>query len=136
LHAAKSRAARLAARLGLARASLLLGVIAGCRHLPLFFVPGLGQYGQSFPLFVLGAVGSSVAIAWLYASTNGSLLLAMLMHSAVNQTVGIVPTRLAQPANPLTAIDTSLITYRRRIDRAQYRTFWACPEGARAGGSS
>src|SRR5262249_50870882 len=32
----------------------------------------------------------SVAIAWLYGRTQGSLLLAMLMHSAVNQTIGIV----------------------------------------------
>lgn len=32
------------------------------------------------------------------------------MHSAVNQTMGIVPTRLAAPGDPLTVIDTSLIT--------------------------
>src|SRR5216684_6495043 len=32
---------RLSARLGLARASLLLGAIWGCWHLPLFFVPGV-----------------------------------------------------------------------------------------------
>jgi len=100
---------RLAARFGLARASVLLGVIWGCWHLPLFFVHGLGNYGQSFPMFVLGSTGLSVAMAWLYAHTNGSLLLAMLMHSAVNQTMGIVPTRVA-PGNPLTVIDTSLVT--------------------------
>ena len=100
---------RLAARLGLARASLVLGLIWGVWHLPLFFVPGLGHYGQSFPLFVLGTTALSVAMAWLYANTNGSLLLAMLMHSAVNQTIGIVPTRLATPGNPL-ALDTSLVT--------------------------
>jgi membrane protease YdiL (CAAX protease family) len=102
---------RLAAKLGLGRASVLLGLIVGAWHLPLFLTPGLGNYGQSFPLFVLGSTGLSVAIAWLYANTRGSLLLAMLMHSAVNQTIGVVPTRLAVPAdNPLTAIDTSLIT--------------------------
>ncbi|MDO8680810.1 MAG: CPBP family intramembrane metalloprotease [Acidobacteriota bacterium] len=101
---------RLTARFGLARASVLLGVIWGCWHLPLFFVQGLGNYGQSFPMFVLGSTGLSVAMAWLYGNTNGSLLLAILMHSAVNQTVGIVPTRLAAPGNPLTVIDTSLIT--------------------------
>ena len=48
---------------GLARASLVLGLIWGVWHLPLFFVPGLGNYGQSFPLFVLGSTALSVAIA-------------------------------------------------------------------------
>lgn len=102
---------RLAANFGLARASLLLGVIVGVWHLPLFLIQGLGNFGQSFPMFVLGSTGFSVAISWLYANTRGSLLLAMLMHSAVNQTIGVVPTRLPVPAdNPLTAIDSSPIT--------------------------
>jgi membrane protease YdiL (CAAX protease family) len=102
---------RMEERFGLARASLLLGVLWGCWHLPLFFISGPGNYGQSLPMFVLGSTCLSVAMAWLYANTRGSLLLAMLMHSAANQTIGVVPTRLATPAdNPLTAIDTSLIT--------------------------
>src|SRR5579862_7807293 len=89
---------RLAARFGYARASLLIGPIWGLWHLPLFMVPG-EDYGQSFPLFLLGTTALSVAITWLYANTNGSLLLTMLMHSAVNQTVGIVPDSSAQPGN-------------------------------------
>jgi uncharacterized protein len=101
---------RLAARFGLARASLVLGLLWAWWHLPLFFVPGLGNHGQSFPLFVAGGVALSVAMAWLYANTNGSLLLAMLMHSAVNQTIGIVPTRLANPGNPF-ALDTSFVAW-------------------------
>lgn len=32
-----------------------------------------------------------MALAWLYSHTNGSLLLAMLMHSAINNTKDIVP---------------------------------------------
>src|SRR2546426_2781896 len=91
---------RLAVRVGLARASLLLGLIWACWHLPLFFIPGVDNYGQSFPIFVLGVIALSVAIAWLYANTSGSLLLTMLMHSAVNQTVGIVPSAVANAANP------------------------------------
>ena len=42
------------------------------------------MYGQSFPVWALGVTALSVAITWLYAHTNESLLLAMLMHSAVN----------------------------------------------------
>jgi uncharacterized protein len=100
---------RLANRFGLPRASLILGLVVACWHLPLFLVPGHPNYGQSFPAFVLGGIALSVAIAWLFVNSNGSVLLPMLMHSAVNQTNSVVPTRLAVAGNPL-ALDTSLIT--------------------------
>jgi membrane protease YdiL (CAAX protease family) len=77
--------------------------------LTLFYVPGIPDYGQSFPVFFLGGIMLSVAMAWLYGHSGGSLSLAMLMHSAVNQTNGIVPTRSEMPGNPL-AVDTSPIT--------------------------
>jgi hypothetical protein len=101
---------RLAARFGFARASLVLGVIWALWHLPLFFVTGLGNYGQSFPIFALGSIALSVAIAWLYVHVNGSLFLTMLMHSAVNQTVGIVPSTTAGAADAF-ALSTSLVAW-------------------------
>jgi membrane protease YdiL (CAAX protease family) len=90
---------RLATRLGLARASLVLGVIWACWHLPFFFIAGADKSGQSFPLYVMQVMALSVALAWLYWRTNRSLLLVMLMHSAVNQAVGIVPSTLPNAAN-------------------------------------
>jgi membrane protease YdiL (CAAX protease family) len=90
---------RMAARLGFGPASIILGAIWGLWHLPLFFVPG-EDYGQPFFVFAMGTTALSVALAWLYANTKGSLLLTMLMHSAVNQTVGVVPDRLAEPGSP------------------------------------
>jgi CAAX protease family protein len=101
---------RLAARLGYARASVLLGVIWAIWHLPAFYVPGVDKYGQSFPTWVLGVVALSVAITWLYAHTKGSLLLCMLMHSAVNQTLGIVPSAVATPGSPF-ALSASLVAW-------------------------
>src|SRR5438128_713646 len=44
---------RLAARFGLARASLLLGLIWACWHLPQFFIPEADTYRQSFFVYVL-----------------------------------------------------------------------------------
>jgi CAAX protease family protein len=90
---------RLAARLGLGWASVLLGVIWACWHLPLFFFPAADTYGQSFPVYLLQVTAISVAMAWLYARTNGSLLLAMLMHAAINNTKDIVPSALPGAAN-------------------------------------
>ena len=101
---------RLAGRLGFARASLLLGLIWACWHLPVFYLPGADKYGQSFPIWTLQVVALSVAITWLYAGTDGSLLLTMLMHSAVNQTVGIVPSANLNPGNPF-AFSVSLVMW-------------------------
>ncbi len=66
---------RLATRFGLARASVLLGLIWACWHLPQFFIPEADTFGQSFFVYVLQVTALSVAMAWLYARTNGSLLL-------------------------------------------------------------
>ena len=93
---------RLTAHLGLARASLLLGIVWAIWHLPLFFVPGVDNYGQSFVIFALQVTAISVPMAWLYARTNGSLLLVMLMHAANNQTRNIVPSAVAGTTHALT----------------------------------
>jgi membrane protease YdiL (CAAX protease family) len=99
--------ALLAARLGLGRASLLLGLVWAAWHLPLFFIPGIGNYGQSFLIFALQVTAISVPMAWLYARTGGSLLLVMLMHSANNQMRNIVPSAVPGAADPL-ALSTYL----------------------------
>ena len=90
---------RLSARLGLSGASIVLGVIWACWHLPFFFILGNDKSGQSFPLYLLGVTALSVAMARLYWRTNGSLLLTMLMHAAVNNTKDIVPSAVATSTN-------------------------------------
>jgi len=98
---------RLAARFGLGRASILVGIVWGVWHLPLFFLPGADKYGQPFPVYVLGVTAFSVAIAWLYGHTQGCLLLTMLMHSASNQTIGII-SDILQPGQKPVALGASL----------------------------
>jgi membrane protease YdiL (CAAX protease family) len=100
---------RLAKQFGLARASLVLGVIWGCWHLPFFFIPGSDSYGKSFPVYVLAVTAVSVAMAWLYWRTNGSLLLTMLMHAAVNNT-NFVSSPVSSATNPF-ALKTSLVAW-------------------------
>ena len=101
---------RLAERFGLGRASLLLGLIWAFWHLPQFYIVEADTYGQSFPLFVLQVTALSVAIAWLYARTGGSLLLVMLFHAAVNNAKDIVPSAVPGATNPL-ALSTSVIAW-------------------------
>lgn len=90
---------RLARRLGLGAASLVLGVIWACWHLPFFFIPGADNAGQSFPVYLLAVTAISVAMAWVYWNTNGSVLITMLMHAAINNTAGIVSSS-SSPINP------------------------------------
>jgi membrane protease YdiL (CAAX protease family) len=91
---------RLATHLGLGGASVVLGVIWALWHLPLFFMQGSGSDGQSFPIYLLHVSALSVAMAWLYWKTQGSLLLVMLMHASVNNTAGIVPAAVPHAVNP------------------------------------
>lgn len=93
---------RLASRLGFGPAALLLGVIWASWHLPLFFFVDGDVRGQSFGVYVLQVTALSVAFAWLYLKTGGSLLLTMLLHAAVNNTKDIVPSAVAGATNPLT----------------------------------
>jgi hypothetical protein len=101
---------RLARHLGLAPASIVLGVIWACWHLPFFLIPGSDKSGQSFPVYLLDATALSVAMAWLYWRTNGSLLLTMLMHAAVNNTKDIVPSAVSAATNPF-ALSTSPVAW-------------------------
>jgi len=101
---------RLSARLGLSSASIALGIIWASWHLPFFFISGTDKSGQSFPLYVLSVTALSVAMAWLYWRTNGSLLLTMLMHAAVNNTKDIVPSAVSAAANAF-ALSSSRVAW-------------------------
>jgi uncharacterized protein len=92
---------RLGRRFGFAHASLVLGIIWALWHLPLYYNTSAEVYGQSFPTFVLLVVAMSVVMTWLYVNTNGSLLLAALMHWAVNHTSDILDLSLPAPGNPM-----------------------------------
>lgn len=92
---------RLTERFGRANASVLLGVIWALWHLPVFFIAGMDQSGQALPVYILQVTALSVAMAWLYWHVNGSLLLMVLMHTAINQTKDLVPSAVEGASNPL-----------------------------------
>ena len=102
--------ARLADGMGFARASVVLGVVWAGWHLPQFFLAGADTYRQSFPIWAVEVVAISVALAWLYGHTNGSLLLTMLMHAAINNTKDIVPAGDPNPAGAL-SLHASAVMY-------------------------
>jgi membrane protease YdiL (CAAX protease family) len=62
-------------------AGLILGVLWSFWHLP-FFITGFDHWNESVQL-----IAWTVVFAWLYNNTQGSVLLAMLMH-AMSNTIG------------------------------------------------
>ena len=63
-------------------ASLILGVVWALWHLPLMVI---GQVQLSDPLVI---VAWTVVFTWLFNNTNGSVLIAMLMHNMYNVSGG------------------------------------------------
>jgi membrane protease YdiL (CAAX protease family) len=69
-------------------ASLILGGIWGCWHLPLLFIPGAAVPVPFEPsillIYVLNGVSLSVIFTWLYNNTGGSVFVSYLFHAGVN----------------------------------------------------
>ena len=83
---------RLQQRSGPLVGTLLLGVLWGLWHLPLFLlVPGYNGAGTGFVgilipfvAFVISVIGMTVLFTWVFNNTRGSLLLAILLHASIN----------------------------------------------------
>lgn len=69
-------------------ATAIIGVVWALWHLPLFFLPGVAQYGMNFALFALNTIGNAFFLAWLYAGTR-SILLCVCFHAASNATAAM-----------------------------------------------
>jgi membrane protease YdiL (CAAX protease family) len=98
----------LAKRVGWAWSAIILGIAWAFWHLPVFFVQEADKYGQSFYIYLLQVIAISVAITWLYRRTRGSLLLCMLMHSAINQSLGIVSSIDPTHRNPFASFGSPI----------------------------
>jgi membrane protease YdiL (CAAX protease family) len=72
---------------------VVLGLVWGLWHIPLYFVPGTGQQeilssgtNPAFAIvgFVGWTIGLSVLFTWLFNQTRGSLIVVIGFHTAVN----------------------------------------------------
>jgi membrane protease YdiL (CAAX protease family) len=72
-------------------ASLVLGLIHGIWHLPLFFILGTGQYFMPIWLFLLTTPAISILATWIYNSTGKKLFAAWLLHATLNAANGVFP---------------------------------------------
>jgi membrane protease YdiL (CAAX protease family) len=75
-------------------AAVIIGVLWGGWHLPLFFDPTAihSQWPLSAQIaYFVGIIAFSILLAWVYNGSGGSILLAMLMHGTENAAGGLVP---------------------------------------------
>lgn len=73
---------RLQSRYSALGASLIVGVVWGMWHLPLFYIVGSSQsvLGLPFGGFLVGTVSISVVFGWIYNNTGGSIWSAVFVH--------------------------------------------------------
>ena len=72
-------------------ASLVLGVVWGTWHLPLFYIADTAQRHIPFGLFMVSTIALSVLFAWLFNRTRGSVLPALVLHTAINAWDWVIP---------------------------------------------
>jgi len=97
---------RLQQRYGALPGTLILGVLWSLWHLPGFFGGWLGPFTlSSFSALLLGTTAMAFVLAWVYNHTQGSLLIMILFHAALNaaSTFGgkILPSEISATVRPL-----------------------------------
>jgi len=75
---------RLQAKWNALTAALILGLIEGCWHIPLVFMPGDERFGMLIPVLVFPYLATGIFRAWIFNNTGGSVLAAVLFHAAGN----------------------------------------------------
>ncbi|MCU4799695.1 CPBP family intramembrane metalloprotease [Halobacteria archaeon HArc-gm2] len=98
-------------RIGALGGSVVLGLIWGFWHLPLFYVPGMTIYYQK-PIwgFVASIVMVSVVMTWLYDRTGGSLLAMLLVHTSFNWTTWLIPVLETDPGSLTFVVGQFVVT--------------------------
>lgn len=82
---------RMRTLFGSFHASILLGLIWGVWHLPLFWIEGNFHQQIPFNLFMLQSIALSILLTWLYNRTSESLFIVHLFHAASNTFLGVFP---------------------------------------------
>jgi uncharacterized protein len=71
-------------------ASLVLGTLHGLWHLPLWLTGDPDNQLSLYPAFVIQVIAVAVIYTWLYNGTEGSLLLAVFFHTALNAPLTLI----------------------------------------------
>ena len=77
---------RLQTRYGALVGTLILGILWGCWHLPLFLTSWAGGSVNWLDVggFLLKAIGTAIMITWMFNHTRGSLFMTILLHASID----------------------------------------------------
>jgi len=78
-------------KIGVIPASLVIGLIWGIWHLPLWFMTGDLHSAYSFLAFVMMTTSISIMYAWLYNSSDKKLVVVMFFHAMNNTAAPLLP---------------------------------------------
>ena len=131
---------RLQARYSALTASVILGVLWGIWHTPLFLTAGSAQASYPYVGFILFAVAQSVLFTWIYNNSGGSVLVAAIFHALTDGflvftgavTSGPALFWLATGVTALAAAAVVVVTGPRRLARTRQLAPTAAPEAAEA----
>ena len=83
---------RLQARWSALYSSLILGLLWGAWHIPLFYISGTIQSQTPMWGFMILIISGSIMLTWIYNNTGGSILATMLFHTMINLSFFMFPT--------------------------------------------
>ncbi len=78
-------------KIGVIPASMVIGVIWGIWHLPLWFMTGDLHSAYSFLAFVMMTTSISIMYAWLYNSSGKKLIVVIFFHAMNNTAAPLLP---------------------------------------------
>jgi len=78
-------------RYGVIGGSIVLGMVWGLWHLPLWFMPGDGHVNYPFLAFFLYTIVFSLILAFLYNVSGKKLIIPVLLHAMSNTVVPFFP---------------------------------------------
>ena len=87
-------------RLGVIPASLLIGVLWGLWHLPLWVMPGDGHSTYPFLAFLIMTTSISVLYGWLYNASGQKLITVIVFHAMSNTAAPLLPFLIMKEGTP------------------------------------
>jgi len=91
--------------------SLILGILWGVWHLPLFFFQNLSQSYMSFWIFLGWTCALAVLMTWLHNNNGGNILVALLFHTMGNLSISIFPFFNAEKGADQTPLLFAMLLY-------------------------
>ncbi len=81
----------LLGRMSAGSAALVVGIVWALWHTPLFWIEGTVQADLAIGWYMAMTIGLSFIYTWVFVRTRGSVLIAVILHTASNAWMGFLP---------------------------------------------